>query len=159
MPAKTPPGFDAFMGNGGGDYLAPQFAVSGLADVGPWGIQDGSWKGTQHNYTTAVVGNVSIAWIEKTVAAQHPFFAYIAPKAAHEPFIPAPWHLDHWDDSWPVTEPRDNPAWNCSAASRADKHGNIATNPMISSDAATVITGIFKNRWRTLMSVTTSSAR
>jgi len=153
MPAKTPPGFDAFMGNGGGDYTAPRFAVSGLADVGPWGIQDGSWKGTQHNYTTAVVGNVSIAWIEKTVAAQHPFFAYIAPKAAHEPFIPAPWHLDHWDDSWPATEPRDNPAWNCSAALRADKHGNIATNPMISSDAATVITGIFKNRWRTLMSV------
>ena len=29
-----------------------------------------------------------------------PFFAYIAPKAAHEPFNPAPWYLDHWDPSW-----------------------------------------------------------
>ena len=119
MPAKTPPGFDAFMGNGGGDYTAPRFAVSGLADVGPWGIQDGSWKGTQHNYTTAVVGNVSIAWIEKTVAAQHPFFAYIAPKAAHEPFIPAPWHLDHWDDSWPATEPRGTVRPPCAPTSTA----------------------------------------
>ena len=34
-----------------------------------------------------------------------------------------------------------------------DHPGNIATNPMLSDDAATLITDIFKNRWRTLMSV------
>ena len=122
MPAKhaAPPGFDAWMGNGGGDYIAPKFDTAGLAGIAPWHIPDGSWAGTQANYTTAVVGNVSIAWIDKTVAAGDPFFAYIAPKAAHEPFIPAPWHLDHWDPSWPKTEPRDDPAWNCSAAARVD---------------------------------------
>ena len=41
----------------------------------------------------ALVGNVSSAWIRKVVAEDpsRPFFAYIAPKAAHEPFNPAPW--------------------------------------------------------------------
>ena len=34
-----------------------------------------------------------------------------------------------------------------------DRHGNIATNPELSRAAASVITGIFKNRWRTLMAV------
>ena len=79
--------------------------------------------------------------------------AYIAPKAAHEPFIPAPWHLDHWDPSWPDHEPR-TPNWNCSSSvCGKDHHGNIATEPLITAEASTVITGIFKNRWRTLMSV------
>ena len=40
-----------------------------------------------------------------------------------------------------------------SAAARADHHGNIATQPMLSAQSAVVISEIFKNRWRTLMSV------
>lgn len=43
--------------------------------------------------------------------------------------------------------------WNCSFESRADHHGNIATEPLITEAAADVMTGVFKNRWRTLMSV------
>ena len=78
--------------------------------------------------------------------------ATIVQQAAHEPFIPAPWYLDAWDDSWPEHEPR--PVnWNASFESRTDHHGNIATNPMITDEAATVITGVFKNRWRVLKSV------
>ena len=64
----------------------------------------------------------------------------------------APWYAGHWDASWPDTEPRPV-AWNCSAESRADHHGNIATEDMISEPESVVITGVFKNRWRTLMSV------
>jgi hypothetical protein len=58
-------------------------------------------------------------------------FRYVAPKAAHEPFNPAPWYVDHWEEDWPTSEPRDNPAWNCSAESRADHHGvcTIVTIP------------------------------
>lgn len=78
--------------------------------------------------------------------------AYIAPKAAHEPFNPALWYRDHWDASWPKHEPRAE-SWNCSFESRKNHHGNIATEPLITEDAAKVITGVFKNRWRTLMSV------
>ena len=51
-----------------------------------------------------------------------------------------------------ATEPR--PAsWNCSAESRSDHHGNIATEPLMTEQEAAVVTGIFKNRWRALMSV------
>lgn len=37
--------------------------------------------------------------------------------------------------------------------SRANHHGNIATQPMLTEPASQVITGVFKDRWRTLMSV------
>jgi len=149
MPKEVPPGFDAWMANGGGNYIAPSFMTSGLSDLG---MEDGMWHGGVDNYTTAVVGNMSIAWIKKVAAQGKPFMAYIAPKAAHEPFIPAPWHLDHWDPSWPSHEPR-TPNWNISAELRKNHHGNIATEPMISEASSKVITDIFKNRWRTLMSV------
>ena len=35
----------------------------------------------------------------------------------------------------------------------AAHHGNIPTQPMLTAAAARVITGVFKNRWRTLMAV------
>ena len=115
-PDVVPLGFDAWLANGGGDYIAPQFRAHGLE----WaGIQNGTWQGSQENYTTAVVGNLSIAWIRKVAAEGRPWFAYIAPKAAHEPFIPAPWYLDRWDASWPDHEPRP-PSYNSSFAARAD---------------------------------------
>merc|ERR1712190_481070 len=69
-----------------------------------------------------------------------------------EPFTPAKWYADYWAPEWPATEPR--PAsWNCSAESRKNHHGNIATQPMISENCADYVTTSFKNRWRTLMSV------
>lgn len=78
--------------------------------------------------------------------------AYIAPKAAHEPFNPAPWYEDAWDPTWPAHEPRPV-AWNASFAARAGHASVIPHNDMLTEQAATLITDIFKNRWRTLMSV------
>ena len=46
--------------------------------------------------------------------------------ARHVAFNPAPWYHDHWDPSWPAHEPRPV-SWNCSAESRRNHHGNIAT--------------------------------
>ncbi len=107
-------------------------------------------------YSTSIIGNASVAWIRHVTgpsAPSQPFFAFIAPKAAHEPFTPAPWHLDAWDASWPATEPRPAGVWNATFAGRADHPGVIATNPMMSAPAAAVVTGVFKNRWRTLLAV------
>ncbi len=53
----------------------------------------------------------------------------------------------------PAHEPRDNPSWNSSKEARANKHGNIPTNALLTDEAAAVIAGVFQNRWRTLMSV------
>ena len=40
-----------------------------------------------------------------------------------------------------------------SQSERANHHGNVAQEPLISIAASAVITDVFKNRWRTLMSV------
>lgn len=78
--------------------------------------------------------------------------AFVHPKAPHEPFNPAPWYADYWHPSWPEHEPRDA-NWNCSFESRKHHHGNIPIVPMITEAASRLITGIYKNRWRCLMSV------
>lgn len=140
------------MTNGGGTYNAPQFDTKGVADLAPYYMADGSWHGNASTYTTAVVGNASMSWLKKVAHGPRPFFAYIAPKACHEPFTPAPWYSAHWDPSWPSQEPRPV-SWNCSAESRSNHHGNIATQPMISESCAGFVTESFQNRWRTLMSV------
>ena len=63
MPATVPPGFDAWLANGGGDYIAPAFMTQNID-----GLPDGHWRGTAENYSTAVIGNTSIAWIRKVLA-------------------------------------------------------------------------------------------
>jgi N-acetylglucosamine-6-sulfatase len=154
VPPFRPVGFDQWMANGGGTYIAPSFQMYDIPSVPESAGKLYSWHGTNAagNYSTAVIGNMSMEFIRKSVAEQKPFMAYIAPKAAHEPFNPAPWYAGHWDDSWPTQEPRP-PNWNASFESRKDHHGNIATEPLITDAEAAVITGVFKDRWRTLMSV------
>jgi len=151
-PLTAPAGIEAYMTNGGGEYFAPVFNTQGVSDLAPYRMADGIWKGGDDDYTTAVVGNASLAWIRKVAHGPNPFFAYIAPKAAHEPFTPAKWYENYWAAEWPSTEPRPE-TWNCSAESRNDHHGNIATQPMITEQCADYVTKSFKDRWRTLMSV------
>jgi len=146
-PDLPPPGFDAWLANGGGSYFSPQFAVQNID-----GLPNGTWKGNQTDYTTAVVGNRSIAWIRKVAGKGKPFFAYIAPKAAHEPFTPATWYKNHWDSSWPETSPRP-PSFNCTAKQRANHHPTIAAMDMFTNKTVECIDNVYKNRWRTLMSV------
>ena len=103
MPQTVPPGFDAWFANSGGDYFAPRFMVKGIA-----GLPEGwvKFSNSPANYSTSVIGNMSLAFIEKAIHANRSFMAYIAPKAAHEPFNPAPWYRDVWNASWPEHEPR-----------------------------------------------------
>jgi N-acetylglucosamine-6-sulfatase len=114
----------------------------------------GCWQSPPGSYSTAIIGNASVAWIRRVVLEDpsRPFMAYIAPKAAHDPFNPAPWYEAHWESAWPKHEPRGG-NWNCSVASRANHAGVAATGGMLSLAAGEVITDVFKNRWRTLMSV------
>jgi N-acetylglucosamine-6-sulfatase len=144
-----PTGFDAWFANGGGDYFSPRFQVRNLQHLG---YADGAWQGGSGDYSTSIIGNVSLAWVHSVAQREKPFFAYIAVKAAHEPFTPAPWYTEHWEESWPTREPRP-PNWNCSVAARSRHHGCIASAPMLTAEAAAVITGSFQNRWRTLLSL------
>jgi hypothetical protein len=57
------------------------------------GMPDGSFQGNKSVYSTSIIGNVSLAWIRKVATSSSaPFMAYIAPKAAHDPFEPATWY-------------------------------------------------------------------
>ena len=151
-PKAPPAGIGAYMTNGGGTYFAPQFDTAGVSDLPPYHMADGGWKGNGSDYTTSVVGNVSMAWLRKVAQGARPWFGYFAPKACHEPFTPAPWYAAHWDAAWPATEPRPV-SWNCSMASRQNHHGVIATNPLISEQCGAYVTKSFMDRWRSLMSV------
>ena len=63
VPNFVPEGFDAWMANGGGDYIAPSFATSNVP-----GLPNGHWKGTSDNYTTSSVGNkVALSLLTRTL--------------------------------------------------------------------------------------------
>ena len=144
-----PEAFDSFLGNGGGHYYSPSFAVKNLA-----GLPDGTFSGSPEDYTTAVVGNHSVRWIRSVAAASpgKPFVAYVAPKACHDPFLPAPWYRDFWSPSWPSGAPRP-PSFNLTRDQRKGHHHTVANMGPITGEVATCIDNDFKDRWRTLMSV------
>eukprot|EP00755_Sulcionema_specki_P035201 Sspe_Gene.2428::Locus_806_Transcript_1_1_Confidence_1.000_Length_1824::g.2428::m.2428/K01137/GNS; N-acetylglucosamine-6-sulfatase len=147
-PQEPPPGFDAWFANGGGTYYSPEFSVKNID-----GLPDGSWKGNATDYTTALVGNHSVAWIRKVVTEKkQPFLAFINPKACHEPFLPAPWYKDYWHPSWPAMAPRP-PSFNTTKEQRANHHPTIANMDLLTEETTTCIDDTFRNRWRTLMSV------
>jgi N-acetylglucosamine-6-sulfatase len=145
--APIPEAFDAYLANGGGHYFGPSFAVKNVA-----GLDDGTYDAPADAYTTSVVGNYSAAWIASVKAGAAPFLAYVAPKAAHDPFQPAAWYADAWDDAWPAGAPRP-PSFNLSKAARRLHHPTVAAMGAITDDVAGCIDDDFKDRWRTLMSV------
>jgi hypothetical protein len=49
------------MTNGGGTYYSPQFDTTGVSDLAPYFMADGGWHGNNTDYTTAVVGNMSLS--------------------------------------------------------------------------------------------------
>jgi hypothetical protein len=64
----------------------------GVSDLAPYHMADGSWQGNKTDYTTAVVGNVSMAWLRKVARADRPFFACkLAPSEV--PFVCRLWRL------------------------------------------------------------------
>ena len=78
MPAGPPPtvAFDAWLANNGGAYFEPSFQTGN-------GTSATFDNGTYANYSTAVLGNVSAAWVARRAAdaSAGPFFAVVAPKA------------------------------------------------------------------------------
>ena len=156
-PPTLQPGFEAWFANGGGTYYNPSFAVQNVD-----GLPDGPFKASASsrygNYSTALIGNYSINWIKKVATEMksgkdtRPFMAYIAPKACHDPFEPAPWYTDVWLPHWPATAPRP-PSWNVSRAQLSKHHPTIAVRDHFGAETEACIDRDFKNRWRTLLSV------
>jgi hypothetical protein len=81
------------------------------------------------NYGTSIIGNLSVAFIEETMASGRPFLVVIASHAPHGPATPAPWYADLYSGK-DVIAPR-TPAYNVHSP---DKHWVVATQPKITSE-------------------------
>ena len=80
-----------------------------------------------------------------------PFFVAVAPKAPHVAATPAPWYLTGtFIDA--LSSPRD-PAYNASKELLADHHWLIAQQDIITEKQAQQIDNLFRDRWRSLLSV------
>lgn len=143
----VPRGWSAYLANGGGDYFGPEFVARNAP-----GIPDGNYAAPKDAYTVSVVGNASVAFLERHLSKSEPVLLYCAPKAVHEPFNPPPWYADHWDPSWPA-KPVRGPAWNATFDARRRHAANVPSQPMITAAAAEVVDGVYRNRWRSLMAV------
>ena len=82
-----------------------------------------------------------------------PFMAYIGPKACHDPFQPAPWYKDTWETGWPAHAPHP-PSYNISQEQLSEHHPTISCRAPFGNQTETCIDQNFKDRWRTLLSVT-----
>ena len=98
------------------------------------------------DYMTSVIGNKSVEFIENSLKARRPFFAYIGPHAPHYPATPAPWYEGRFEDhSAPIT-----PHYNYTSPKH---HYIIRTQPYLNSDDEVDIDLLYQDRLRTLLSV------
>ncbi|XP_065909791.1 N-acetylglucosamine-6-sulfatase-like isoform X1 [Dysidea avara] len=79
------------------------------------------------DYLTAIVGNATVKFIEKALQNDKPFFAYIGPHAPHYPATPAPCAKDH--------------------------HFLLRQQLPLDKYEEELITELFRDRWRSLLSV------
>ena len=101
------------------------------------------------NYGTSVIGNASVAFVRRAMAANWPFFVEIASHAPHGPATPAPWYADLYSGK-DVIAPRTK-SWNVTSK---DKHWVVATQPKLTHDYVEErIDSFYKNRLRSLRSV------
>ena len=98
------------------------------------------------DYLTSVIGNATLDFVESSLKASNPFFAYIAPHAPHVPATPAPWYENEFAND---TAPR-TPNYNYSAL---DHHYVVRMQPPITTKEGQEVDELFQNRWRTLLSV------
>tara|TARA_B110001452_G_scaffold234810_1_gene213318 strand:- start:85 stop:1779 length:1695 start_codon:yes stop_codon:yes gene_type:complete len=167
-PHEPPSGWDCptcgWFANGGGadaepgGYLNATFShfMGGVA-VGPDEYHDkaGTYRantnGEHAGYTTSLIANYSIAWLRTVAAGDKPWMVTVAPKACHVAAEPAPWYRrGTYIDA--LAAPR-TPAYNASKEQLAGHHHLIANQDMITPEQGVFIDGLFRDRWRTLLSV------
>eukprot|EP00051_Salpingoeca_urceolata_P014663 m.187013 g.187013 ORF g.187013 m.187013 type:complete len:405 (-) comp18150_c1_seq6:22-1236(-) len=93
----------------------------------------------------------SIAWLQDVMSTpgHKPFMAYIAPKAPHVPSQPAHWYTTEFDEP-SLDRYYKTPNFNVSAP---DHHWVVAQQGPLTDPQVKEIDDLFRNRWRTLLSV------
>lgn len=160
-----PMGVDEMLINDGGTYLDPKFTIGNdQSHVSEVVFNNCSVTTGMPCYSTSIIGNASLAWIQRHIAAgvaddeneKKPFFAFIALKAPHiednesvtfEKAIPAPWYINTT-----IVESKAirTPNYNCST----DNHHWLIRNqlPMTDREAEEADT-LLVSRLKALISV------
>ncbi|XP_071121002.1 N-acetylglucosamine-6-sulfatase-like isoform X1 [Mytilus edulis] len=135
-----PPGWDWWNGLvGNSRYYNYHLSVNGTKEA----------HGSDPNkdYLTDLINRRATEFLYQQSTEAGPFFMMLSTPASHAPFTPAPKYKDNFADK---QAPRTS-SYNIHGK---DKHWLIeqALNPM-PNDTVTTIDDIFRNRWRTLLSV------
>jgi len=106
------------------------------------------------DYLTDVIRRKAVQFLNKVSRSaddsRAPFLMVLAPPACHAPFTPAPQYKDRFKE---VKAPR-TPAFDRDQAADPAKHWLLRTNPrQMSNKTIQTVDEVFRNRWRTLLSV------
>jgi N-acetylglucosamine-6-sulfatase len=99
------------------------------------------------DYSTYVLGRKTRSFIDRSVAAGQPFFAYVAPKAPHEPAIPAPRHEHALDGEKAPRLPSSN------ESDVSDKPPSIRSLPPLSRTQIAQIDALHEDRVESLQAL------
>lgn len=116
------------------------------------GIYQANSTGEYAGYSASIIANKTIEWIKKVTPLGKPWMVTVGNRAPHQPFSPSPWYKDgNVASAWikNLTAPR-TPDYNASCP---DFHWLVAHQNIITADQAADTDGVFRDRWRCLMSV------
>jgi arylsulfatase A-like enzyme len=97
----VPPGWDDWLAVSG-NYLSDDLTFNGQ-------LLPGALKGLQE---TDVLSRKSSLYIERASKGKSPFFLTLAPRAPHQPAIPAPRYAESYSGAAVPAEPSDDPSYN-----------------------------------------------
>lgn len=97
----VPPGWDDWLAVSG-NYLSDDLTFNGQ-------LLPGALRGLQE---TDVLSRKSSLYIERASEGKSPFFLTLAPRAPHQPAIPAPRYADSYSGEEVPAEPSEDPAYN-----------------------------------------------
>lgn len=104
------------------------------------------------DYLTDVIRRKAVQFLTHfaDISSQSPFLMVLSPPACHAPFTPAPQYKDRFQDR---QAPR-TPAFNREEEDDPKKHWLMETQPRrMSNQTMEMVDEVFRNRWRTLLSV------
>jgi arylsulfatase A-like enzyme len=134
--AHVPPGWDEWRAVAG-NYLSNH-----LSENGRFRYYD-----PEKTHDTDILADKAISYVDEAAKKDPPFFAVIAPRAPHDPAIPAPRHEGEFEDT-PLPRP---PSFDEGDVS--DKPAWIRARPRLDAARISYLEALHENRLQSLQSV------
>jgi N-acetylglucosamine-6-sulfatase len=139
----VPPGWDTWAAFSGGErYYDYTLNVNGTP---------ASYRGAAQDYSTDVLTNRALGFIRDP--STRPFFLYLAYKAPHSRFVPAPRHATAFSSTVMPHPP------NFNEADVSDKPAWVRSKALRTQDRINAFDSDKRNAWRTLLAVDESIKR